>query len=365
MAVVVDDEAMGVTHVLRGQEHLNNTPKHVCLQRALGYATPAYAHLPVIFNPEGSKMSKRVKDTAARALLRDALEREPERARSLADAAMPWPRVEAWLDDKKAQLDTAELRALAAGLELELPGIDVEDFRRGGYLPEVLVNFLALLGWSPGEKLEDGRDRERFESDYLAERFSTERVGKGNARFDRTKLLAFNQETIAGLPEEAFLERWWAWCREFDPDAAAHLDGDPERRRLFAAALQPRSRTLADPTAPGNTGRFALVDDDAYAFDEKAVAKVLRKGEPSGWDRLDELQAIVAAVEPFDPEAIEAAIAARAEADGVGMGKLAQPLRVAVTGTSASPPLGATLAILGREAVLRRIERCRAECSPG
>lgn len=360
LAVVVDDEAMGVTHVLRGQEHLNNTPRHLALQQALGYREPVYAHLPVIFNADGSKMSKRDKDKAARLAVREGLAADEAGLRARLGDTLETGLLERWLGDERSQLPGVQLAALGEALALELPGIEVEDFRRGGFLPEVLVNFLALLGWSPGEKEPDGRDKERFDPSYLAERFSLERVGRGNARFDRSKLLAFNQDSLAALDDERFLALWEAWCARYAPKASSRLG---ERVPLFAAAIKPRSSTLADPTAPAGPGAFAFAADDAFSFDEKAVARFLRKGEPSGLEQLAAFRETLAGLERFDPEAIEAAAFGFAEDRGIGLGKIAQPLRVAVTGSSASPGLGDTLAMLGREAVLARIERCLRECA--
>jgi len=352
LAVVVDDEAMGVTHVLRGPEHLNNTPKHIALQRALGFRVPVYAHVPSIQNPDGSKMSKRDRDKAARALLQSA----ELRARVVSVGP---GRLDAWQGDPKSQLETGQLDALAAELGLELPGVSVEDFRRAGYLPETLVNYLALLGWSPGEKLADGRDRERFDAAYLAERFSLERVGRGNARFDRAKLLAFSQETIAALGDDEFLARWSEWCARYAPGTPERLGS--ESARLFAAAVKPRARTLAEPTVPGGPGYFALVADDGFAYDGRAVEKLLRKGEPSGLSLLPDVGERLSALAEFAPDAIEAAVAAFAGERGVKLGVVAQALRTAVTGAGASPPLGLTLAILGRDATRARIERCLRE----
>ncbi len=350
LAVVVDDEQMGVSHVLRGQEHLNNTPKHMALQHALGYRVPVFGHLPVIQNADGSKMSKRDKDKTARAFTKEA---------GVDPVTLPIEsdRLARWLGDKRGQLETSELDALAAALGLVLPEITVEDFRRGGYLPEVVVNFLALLGWSPGEKLEDGRDLERFDPGFLAERFSLDRVGRSNARFDRAKLLAFNQETIGAMDEDAFAARWSGWLRRYAPAAVSTELDVP----LFLRATRPRSRTLADPTAPDGPGAFALSSDEGFGYDDKAVTKWLAKGDPSGFVRLAELRQTVAEIEPFSPDAIEASIASWCEAREIGMGKAAQPLRVAVTGSAASPALGDTLAILGRESVLARIDRCLGE----
>ncbi len=347
LGVVVDDERMGVTHVLRGQEHLNNTPRHIALQRALGYRVPRYAHLPLIQNPDGSKMSKR---DAARAIGSALASVSPSDPRSVAIRAAGFP-------DKP--LPPEQLGAFAAQLGVELPAITVEDFRRAGYLPEVLSNFLALLGWSPGEKLPDGRDLERFEPDYLAAHFALARVGRGNARFDRVKLLAFSQETIAALSDDAFLAHWRAWCARYEPEVAQRLAG--ERARWFAAAVRPRARTLAEPSAAGGAGHFALVADFAFPYDAKAVEKHLAKGTPPGHALLADARGVLAALADFAPEPIEAAIGAFATERGVKLGAVAQALRVAVTGGAASPPLGLTLAILGRESALARIARCLRE----
>lgn len=309
LAVVVDDAAQGVTHVLRGQEHLANTPRHQALQRALNLPRPHYAHLPVIQNPDGSKMSKR------------------DREKGIA--------------------------------------VDVEDFRRQGVLPEVLLNFLALLGYSPGEKLPDGRDLERFNRDHLLRHFSLARVGRGNARFDRSKLAAFNQESIAALSPADFAAHWTTWCNRYQGDAlsAQAQKMDEAQRALFLQALQPRSKSLADLTALDGPGAFALLKTHEFAYDEKAVNKWLRRGAPgeTGLERLRELRPLLAELSPFDPESIEAAVAGFCEKRGIGLGKAAQPLRVAVTGGASSPPLGLTLAILGQAETTARLDRCLAE----
>jgi glutamyl/glutaminyl-tRNA synthetase len=351
-AVVVDDELMGVTHVLRGQEHLGNTPRHVALQRALGFRTPVYAHMPIILNADGSKLSKRDKDKALRAVA----SADPDRAKQL------WvgDELSLWLDDDKRQLDAALARQLAEHFAVDLPMIDVEDFRRAGVLSEVLCNYLALLGWNPGEKDAEGRDLERFDRAFLAERFTLERIGRGNARFDREKLMAFNQAAIAALPDAEFFAQWSAWCERYAPEFLAQHAA--AFRRRFAATLRTRCRSLADPSSPRGPGAFALVQDSEITYDEAAVAKWLRKGEPSGLALLKDVRDALRETQPFDSEPIEATVKRFAEARGVGLGRVAQPLRVAMTGGAVSPPLGDTLAILGRDAMLRRIDRCLAAC---
>lgn len=370
-AVVVDDELMGVTHVLRGQEHLNNTPRHVALQRALGFATPVYAHMPLIFNLDATKMSKRDKDKAAKKAVRDAgiqtvaslverlspPSRQRERAalRSLSDADL-----QTWLKDKQRQLGREQVGAVAAALGLRLPEIDVEDFRAAGYLPEVLCNFIALLGWNPGEKNSDGTDLERFDRVFLASKFDTDRIDKTNSRFDREKLLAFNADTIQHtLSDDLFAGLWLTWAERFDADLAAWAKAGPARWLIAARAARPRTKTLSD--AREAIG-FALVPDEAVAFDEKAVAKVLRKGEPLGIAVLEEVGKVLASVDPWTPESIDAVLHSFAAERALGMGRVAQPLRVAVTGGSISPGLGETLALVGREGAMRRVARCLNEC---
>lgn len=349
-AVVVDDELMGVTHVLRGQEHLNNSPRHVALQEALGFRIPVYAHMPLIFNADGSKMSKRDKDKAARDACKAAgLTASPTPAVSDADFA-------AWLKDKRAQLPSDALLQLAEAMDLRLPEVDVADFRRAGYLPEVLCNFIALLGWSPGD------DIEKFDSAFLAERFDLKRIGKTNARFDRVKLLSFNTDAITALEPAEFLRRFRGWCRRYFPTLVDTLD--PHRFELLAQAVQPRCKTFRDAA---DQGLFILADDSSLTYDDKAVDKALRKGDPPGTTTLAALAQDMQQwpAETFDDvPALNAAVKAFAEAQGIGMGKAAQPLRVALTGTAVSPPIDATLAILGRDRALTRINACLKRFPP-
>ncbi|GAB4385147.1 MAG: hypothetical protein Kow0022_09950 [Phycisphaerales bacterium] len=366
-AVVVDDELMGVTHVLRGQEHLNNTPRHIALQRALGFATPAYAHMPLIFNIDGTKMSKRDKDKAAKKAVREAgittvaelRHRSMEQQRLAAATALESiseAEFATWLKDKQRQLGREQVAAVAEALGLRLPEIDVEDFRAAGYLPEVLCNFIALLGWNPGEKNPDGTDLERFDRQYLASRFDTDRIGKTNAKFDREKLLAFNADTIQHqLSEEQFAHLWLRWAERFDAELAAWAKADEARWRIACRAAKPRTKTLSDAR---EAIAFALAHDDAVRLDERAVNKVLLKGEPRGLAVLEELMGIVETIHPWTPEAIDAALHDFALQRQMGMGRVAQPVRVAVTGTGVSPGLGETLALVGQEGAMRRIRRC-------
>lgn len=294
-ACVVDDELMKVTHVLRGQEHLMNTPKHVALQEALGFRTPLYAHLPLIFNMDGSKMSKRDKE-----------------------------------------------KALAKGIKP--PEIDVHDFRASGYLPEALLNFLSLLGWSSGE------GREQLTLEETTRLFSLSRVGVTNARFDREKLLAFNTDWAAKLPPDRVLAA-------FKDYAAVHqspLTGcdDATLRHLLKA--NEGFRTFADIEAKS---AFLFVADEQLHYDEKAVQKVLAKNDGEGFKMLDELLPMLQSVSEWTVTALETLLKQLCESRQLGLGAVAQPLRVAVTGTTVSPPIFDTLVLLGRSRALHRVGR--------
>lgn len=348
--VVVDDEKMGVTHVLRGQEHLMNTPRHAALQKALNYRTPVYAHMPLIFNDQGAKMSKRERDQTARKAVKDAKLTAPPPG-CTTDAST----FTAWLADTKRQLETGQLESLAAAMNLALPEVSVDDFRKAGYLPEVICNFIALLGWNPGDNLE------HFDMDFLASRFDLGRIGKTNARFDRKKLSSFNADAIGKMPDEAFADRWLAWCGTYaPPEAARSLSALPrDRLTLLARAVKPRARTLREALKPAS---FALVADDALTFDPAGVDKVLKADNGAGRALLLALGERLSALPDFDPASINAVIESFAAEKGLKTGDAAQPLRVAVTGSTVSPGLGETLAVLGKPSVMKRIERCAAAC---
>src|SRR5262245_61156633 len=194
-AVVVDDAEMGVNHVLRGQEHLLNTVNHIALQQALGYVRPIYGHLPIILNTDGSKMGKRDRDKKVRHATQMWLRNSKQPIETLAASTSLAPsRLKQWLDNDGMQLDASEHLALMPHVGLkksDLPEVLVHDFRSSGYLPEVLLNFLALLGWNPGG------DKERMSIEEMIRLFEIKDIGKANAKFNREKLLAFNTEAAA------------------------------------------------------------------------------------------------------------------------------------------------------------------------
>lgn len=349
LAVVVDDQLMGVSHVIRGQEHLNNTARHVLLQDALDYQRPVYAHLSLIFNPDGSKMSKRDKDKTLRAAVR---ERGIEESPMAADGT---PIVSAdafatWRGSKKEQLDVDACTALAGALHVELPEINVDDFRRAGYLPDVLVNYMALLGWSPGG------DVEHFDQAFLIERFDLDRVVKAPAKFDRQKLLSFNLDALQALTSESFEAQLQAWCERYHPEFIAALG---ERFGLFAAINQSRCKTFHDAIA--TCGFFVAADDAIEYVSSKATRKALTKGELTGAMLLERAAPVLAGLSDFEPATIEAALTTFAEQEAEGrLGNVAQPLRIAVSGTTVSPAIFETLSLLGPDVVQRRIARCLA-----
>jgi glutamyl-tRNA synthetase len=348
-AVVVDDELMGVTHVIRAQEHLNNTPRHVLLQEAMGFRRPVFAHVSIIFNPDGSKMSKRDKDKVLRAAVKKAGLAEPPGTRGGDGPSVDGETWRWWLADKDHQLPLEAAEALADALEVHLPEINVDDFRRAGYLPEVLVNYLALLGWSPGENIE------KFDRAFLLERFDLDRVLKSPAKFDRDKLLAFNLDALQAMSTEEFARRFREHCAAFHPEFIERLS--PAKFDLLARANHKRSKTLDDPI---RSSRFFVIDDDRVDYPmTKAVQDVLTKGEPCGYTHLEAIAPILAAAQDWLPAALEEAVKGYAAMHAQGkLGAVAQPLRVAVSGSVESPAIFDTLAILGRDSTLRRIGRC-------
>lgn len=370
-AVVIDDELMGVTHVLRAQEHLANTPRHVAMQMALTrldtgapFRTPVYGHMPVICNMDGSKMSKRDKAKAARKAAKDAITKDASiTAGSLAAATRLAERdVANFLSAENDSVDIAE--ALARHFKIAIPEIEIWDFRRSGYLPEVIINFIALLGWNPGMKTADGKDLEKFDLAFIGEHFSLDRVGKSSSKFDRGKLLSFNSDAIAAMKDDQFVARWREWLSEYEPEALRALDAKGAGTlAILAPAVKPRAKTLRDTLKPI---AFALAPDDGYDFDRAAVEKNLTAGDRAGVRLLTEFRGVLAGISEWTPPAIHASIEDFARScgfvteKGVNVGPVAQPLRVAIAGVAVSPPLGESLAVLGKASTLARIDRCLA-----
>ena len=351
-AVVVDDQAMGVTHVLRAQEHTKNTFYHLALMEALAYGRPTFGHLPIILNIDGSKMSKRDRDKKVRAATQSHLKKTGLSTDALsADRGFANERLANWLNDDTTQLDPTEHERLmpAVGLQpSDLPEILVHDFRFNGYLPEVLLNFLALLGWSPGG------DRERMSMDEMVQLFSIEGIGKANAKFAREKLLAFNTEALAAASDDRLLGA----MKDFlSVNTNSPLNRATDAQLLQLLHMKKGMRTLREAE---QACRFFFVTDDAITYQPDAVEKVLRKNGGEGAAVLREVRQVLDRVTQWKHEPLEQAVQAFCAEKSFGLGKVAQPIRVAVTGSTVSPPIFQSLEFLGRERTLARIERCLA-----
>jgi nondiscriminating glutamyl-tRNA synthetase len=285
--VVVDDTAMEISHVIRGEDHLSNTPKHILLFQALGHAVPAFAHLPLILNPDRTKMSKRKSQTA------------------------------------------------------------IADYRSQGFIPEALVNYLALLGWSTGT------EEEILGLDEIAARFDIEHVQKGGAVFDRERLEWLNGQWIRKLEPEDLIERLGPFLEADRQAGRIDRVPTPEELRPLVPIIQERLPTLG---AVGDLIGFLWLD--RVTVDPAILV-------PKRWDRETTLAALRAARETvagsvgpvtFEADELEPPLRALAEQRGWKAGDLFMAIRVAVTGRTATPPLFDSLVALGRERVLERLD---------
>ena len=288
-ATVVDDARMGITHIIRGDDHLSNTPRQIMVYEALGAPTPTFAHISMILGTDGKKLSKRHGATS------------------------------------------------------------VEEYRDQGFLSDAFVNYLALLGWSlDGETTIIPRD-------VLASRFSLDHVSKNPAIMDPEKLAWVQQQYIMAMTDEQFSDE------VLIPELHAH-DLEPVGECLHDAAWYDLLSSVLKPRVTLPSDIFGQVlylytDDDELELDEKAVAKWL--GKAGAADALTAAREALAAIpdDGWEPAAIEAALEPLPEKRGMGKGKVFQPIRVAVVGGAASPGIGETLALAGKEHVLARIDR--------
>jgi glutamyl-tRNA synthetase len=274
--VVVDDSDMHITHVIRGDDHLNNTPRQINMLRAIGCTPPAYAHVAMILGPDGAKLSKRH------------------------------------------------------------GAVSVLHYREEGYLPEALLNYLVRLGWSHG-------DQEIFSLAELEQLFDITAVNKAASAFNPEKLLWVNQQHMMRAPL---------------PYLAGVL-----REQLQRLGIETRDQALLEGVVAGQRERAKTMKDMAlnsrYFFvagveiDDKAGRKHLA-GE--GAAMLGRLRAGLAGLTDWSAPSVHGVLTAIAAETGLGLGKVAQPLRVALTGTAVSPPIDATAALIGRERVLARLD---------
>lgn len=274
--VVVDDWDMGITHVIRGDDHLNNTPRQINMLKALGATPPMYAHVPMILGADGAKLSKRH------------------------------------------------------------GAVSVLEYQKDGFLPDALLNYLVRLGWSHG-------DQEVFTREEMIAAFDIAHVGKAASAFNPEKLLWLNQQHIMKASPAtlvAALREQLAMRDVTDADEA--LCGG------VVEALRERAKTMKEMASA------SLFFFREPVMDEKAMTKHLT---PEAKSLLGELRVAFAAAGEWNAPALHVLLNDFATQRSLGLGKVAQPLRVALTGGTVSPPIDATLAVLGRERVLERIDR--------
>ena len=279
-AVVVDDVTMKITHVIRGDDHLNNTPRQIQIYRALGFDPPAFAHLPMILGSDKTKLSKRHGATA------------------------------------------------------------VTEYKDLGYLPEALMNYLARLGWSHG-------DQEVFPVNELIEKFTLDNVGKAPAVFNPEKLVWLNHHYIQQA-DHARLAGLVLDLLKKDGMVQESTEPDVAWMQKLVKILTERSHTLVEM----KNGALPFIRDE-IVMDEKAKAKHLT---PDVAPLLAELAAVLKTLDPFTHESIETAFNDIVTAKGMKLGKLAQPVRVALTGGTVSPGIFDVCEVMGRDKVVSRID---------
>jgi glutamyl-tRNA synthetase len=340
-ACVVDDELMGITHVIRGQEHLMNTPGHIALQEALGFKTPVYAHMSLTVSEGGGKMSKR--DSAK--VLKDAIKKTEglDKEKLASAGGITTAELDQFVSGD-GMPDAPAIDAMAEFLNIELPEINIVDFFKSGYLPQTLINFIALLGYSPPG------DKEILTLQEIIDTFDPSRFNKTNSLFDRKKLLAFNMEHIKLLPADELLSRYKDFLKEVKSPAAGA--DDALLKRVLKASEG--ARTLAEID---HKSRFLFIEDDKIEYDQKDVEKVLLKNNGEGLTMLSELKEQLLKLPTLNEKTIEDMLRGLAEQKQTGLGKVAQPLRVAICGTTVSLPIFESIDMLGLDATIRRIER--------
>jgi glutamyl-tRNA synthetase len=294
--------------------------------------------MSVTVSDSGGKLSKRERPKALRTAIKalgDADTAELARVGGIgADE------VEAFLKGKSVP-DMPAIDAMAKHLGVHLPEINIVDFWKSGYLPETMVNFLALLGWNPGDQ------REIMKVDELIASFDLARLNKSNSLFDRQKLIAFNTEHLRMEPGETVLGHLRAYLAEVQ----SPLGQGDDATLLRIIQLCEGARTLEQID---EKSRFLYIEDDKIAFDAKAVKKVLLKGQ--ALEALRIVRDRLAAMEAYTEEALEAMLRGLAEERQVGLGKVAQPLRVALCGTTISLPIFDSVNLLGKERTLARVD---------
>ncbi|WP_373501656.1 glutamate--tRNA ligase [Desulfococcus sp.] len=274
--VVVDDITMGINTIIRGDDHVSNTPKQILLYKALGAELPVFAHVPMVLGKDKTRLSKR-------------------------HGAM-----------------------------------SVTEYKRMGFLPDAFINYLVRLGWSYG-------DQEFFTRNELVEKFNLENIGKSAGVFDPEKLTALNADHIKAAPPERLIPHLMPFLQEkgVQADDAAYLV-------KVIQTLNARSKTLVEMAESA-----LFYYQDAIAYDEAALKKTFT---PDAAAPMRQLIHELEALEDFSEKALEGAFLKVMELTGLKLGKIAQPVRVALTGRTASPGIFEIIEILGKEAVLKRLD---------
>ncbi len=328
LASVVDDHDFGITHVIRAEEHLSNTPRQIFILQALGYQLPAYAHLPYVAEPGSKrKLSKR--------------------------------KLDAYLKNPDFAKVHQHGSAIAAAMGLQVSAetfnpVIVDFYEQVGYLPDAIINYLLLLGWSLDDKTEF------FSREQMIELFSLERVNPAPASFDPAKLQAFQARYMQGVPVAEKVERCLPYLQRAGLVADPAPDAERQRVTEIVEALGDRIKVFGDILLQA---RF-FFGDEVPSWDEKAFAK--RVMAAGAVDRLAAYRDFLAARAAFDAPSLERETQEFLTAQGIGLGDIVHAVRVGATGSAAGPGLFECLAILGQELCLRRLDRAieRARSTP-
>jgi glutamyl-tRNA synthetase len=320
LASVVDDHDMRISHVIRAEEHLSNTPRQAFIIQSLGYDLPQYAHLPYVAEPSSkNKLSKR--------------------------------KLDKYLKNRDFAKLMQEGRKVADLLKLETTPeefnpVIVDFYREIGYQPEAIINYLAMLGWSLDDK------SEHFTRAELIEHFTLERVNKAPASFDPNKLQAFQEWHFAALPEKHNVALVLPFLEQAGWISKPATEAEIARVEQIVLAAGDRIKKSGDIL---QYDEF-FVSDEEMSFDEKVVQKRLKK-PPEAAELLAKLRDKLAEAEPFDAATLDKLLHDFVEAEDIKIGQIIHALRVAVTGKGVGLGMFDCMAILGKDACLARIDR--------
>jgi len=323
LASVVDDFDFEISHVIRAEEHLSNTPRQIFIAQSLGYPLPVYAHLPYVAEPGSkNKLSKRKLDK----YLKNA------------DFAKV----------NEHGLKIAKAIGMTTSAETFNPVI-VDFYEQVGYLPDAILNYLVLLGWSLDDKTE------MFSRDEMIQHFSLERINKAPASFDPKKLFSFQERYMLALPIKPKVAMVLPYLQKAGFVTTPPPCSISDQLRMVLEAASDRVKTAGDIL------EFAdfFTPDDQLVYDEQAFEKRLRK--PGATELLLKFRALVESTPAFDAPALDKATHDFIAAEGIQAGDIVHPLRVALTGKGVGLGLFDTLAILGRERSLKRIDLALAK----